>query len=273
MNDEFNKTPEETQSFTEIHTVDEYKEVKDNVIKDNPSPTEYGENKEKTKPKKSVISLSLTSIIAVVGTVSIANGTIINKTPDIEATLDVTTTSTTVDYEVVLSEFKDGVKVVLSNNFTNREVELTDTSSSGSIENLRPNSSYTISVVVPTTLSTSTITSTKVKTKDVEPEKELVTKLISVTSECKCNYDGCFHFKMDLIDENNYYSDFKATLTDSYGTTSTISFTNYNEEQKIDVVEHNLRGSEDSVVFKIECDSNETKEVKRIVLYEKYVTI
>ena len=50
-------------------------------------------------------------------------------------------------YQVSLSEYEEGLKVVLHNDFTNREQIIDDSSSYGMFEELQPDMYYTISIV------------------------------------------------------------------------------------------------------------------------------
>lgn len=268
---EYNKTPEETQSYVESPDYVETKEIKDNVIKDNPSVSEYGGSKPKKKRGK-IFSISVTSLVGVVASVAVANNTILKDDSISQADINFTyeVYDTYIDYNLELTEYVDDLTIVLSNDFTNRKVSVTDANEKGSFNDLKMDTSYTISVVKKTTFSKETLIKEKLKTSKYI---ERTTKFNSVTYECKCSIDGYFYFSMDLIDENNFFSNYKATLTDSYGNTSSVEFSNPNVEQKIEVYEHGIKGEEDSVDFVITCDSVESGSTKNITLYEKKVTV
>ena len=55
-------------------------------------------------------------------------------------------TDTTVTYEISLSEFDDGISVVLYNDFTHRVEQVTDVTAKGEITGLKPNMGYTIAI-------------------------------------------------------------------------------------------------------------------------------
>ena len=86
----------------------------------------------------------------------------------------------------------------------------------------------------------------------VTPIEEMV-----VTYECKCIIDGCFHFKVDFIDTEETYSNFKAYLIDEEGNTVEYYFLDgFNIEQKIDVSQVEFSGDKNNIKFVITCECN-----------------
>jgi len=65
----------------------------------------------------------------------------------------------------------------------------------------------------------------------------------SITGECHCSEDGCFHFNLNYSDDMKMFNDFTAKIEDMYGNSAYCEFTdNPHEEQTIFV--GNLKGIE-----------------------------
>lgn len=267
MPDGYNKTPQELPEYKESHEVEEVKSYNENEIKDNPSPSEFGGSKKKIKGKK-IFNISITSIVGVVAAVSIANSTILKEDlPTVN--LNYTIYDTSLNYSVELSNYVSDLVLEVENEFTSRKIEIKDTYQEGVVDNLVKNMDYTISVVKKGSISKDVILKEKIKTLS---QNTKITKLNSVTYECRCSYDGYFYFQMDLTDENKYYKNFKASLKDSNNNISEIEFKDPSLKQKIEVYDHNING-DGNVLFSITCDTYENDLVLQIVLYEVYVTV
>lgn len=65
----------------------------------------------------------------------------------------------------------------------------------------------------------------------------------SVTGQCHCGEDGCFHFNLNYTDDMQVFGNFAAKIEDAYGNTSYCEFTDdLHEEQTIFVSD--LKGTE-----------------------------
>ncbi len=206
----------------------------------NPVPAESASPEEVPVRKKTkrggatgLAGLLLAAAVLTVGAVGMS-------APKASAELAATVTDTAVRYEVVVEG--EGLSVVLYNDFTHRSAALEESVCRGEFTGLRPNVRYTVAVVQRTAFGERTLSSQRVVT---AAEPVLLTEWRGITHECTCDVDGYFHFQMDLIDENHYFSDFTATLTDAMGTVSACVFTeDPTAEQRIDVALHGgLRGN------------------------------
>ncbi len=106
--------------------------------------------------------------------------------------------------------------------------------------------------------------------------KKCVTVLRAVEHECRCAVDGTSHFRLDFIDENGYWSDFRATLTDAFGNLSECDFSDApTEEHTLAVNDAGMRGN--TAVLRIVCTTTETTEdgsgEREYLLYESEVSI
>ena len=139
---------------------------------------------------------------------------------------------------------------------------------SGTVTGLNAGARY--DVVVKSGGSTVTSRSVTMATKRT-------TELRSVNSQCKCAIDGMFHFRVDFIDENGYWSDFHATLTDAFGNSSECDFSDApTEEHTLAVQDAGMRGNR--AVLRITCtttapDENGGREAREFVLDESEVNI
>ena len=104
-----------------------------------------------------------------------------------------------------------------------------------------------------------------------------VTELTDIVHECRCAIDGTFHFQIFFRDENGYWSEFKATLTDAYGATSVCDFSDSPAaEHTLDVNGVGMRGN--VAEFVVTCtttepDENGNRTPREYVLYEAQVSI
>lgn len=255
--DEFNKIPlKSDESVPELH---------DNPANNNGcefhdaeelnETANYTTNieKSKTKTQSSNISGLITKVIiavsagiAGIGILSVLPA-ITNEVKGTINSLNVTTTS--VYYDVSFSN-NDGKDVIaqIKNNFIKHQQVVNTNTFDGLFENLKPNMTYTFSLICNNT----TIIEKQVKTSSI---KDAETKFYEdqFKYECKCNIDGFFYFKMKVQDDFDYWSDYYATLKDKYGDIASLSFTNPNVEQKLDVDSNNLKGT--TATLTITCKS------------------
>lgn len=205
------------------------------------------------------------SAVAVVGVGSIIS------TPTTANIINLEATNTTINYEVDVCDNDEDLVLILANDFTNRVIELEDGLNKGVISNLKENMYYTFSIISNDSLTKKELVKQDIRTLKAEEVKHTI--LYSVEHVCKCNIDGCFYFKMDFVDENNYWSNFEATLTDKFGNIANSIFSDdLSSWQKIDVIENELAGNR--AVFTISCISKENSElVEEIVLYSVEVKI
>lgn len=174
--------------------------------------------------------------------------------------LSLAATDEAVSYTVNVEGDKQS-ELVLYNDFTRREVTLSSGENTGEISGLKPNMKYTVAVVYQSAVGEMTVVKDSVRTEEKRAAAAPVpvSAFYSVSHECTCNVDGYFHFTLDFIDENGYWSDFKATLEDAYGTVSTCNFTeDLHGEQSIDVVlEARLSGNTARFTLSFKMDSPE----------------
>ncbi len=247
----------------------------DNPIDDNESASESLEPTQiSVKPKKkSNINLmqlmSSVAVVAAVGTVAIAT-TVTNKVNLDIAFDDFVVTDTSIEYGVNVSDYEaTELTLQIINDFTLRSVEIVDNYVSGSFEELSPNMSYTIQVVMPGVLGSDKVLAYQsINTLSTADYK--TARFVDIKTECKCHVDGYFYFTMNFIDNVNSYSDFEAYLEDESGNTSYCEWNeNYHAEQKIAVLDTTITG--DRATLYIYCYNNESNE--RILCYQVEVAI
>lgn len=206
------------------------------------------------------------SAAAVVGV-----GSVIATPTSTASLIKLESTDTTISYEVDTNFEDENLILVLENDFTNRTIELKNGLNEGVFSGLSSDMYYTFEIRTTDSLIDKEILKTEIRILRKEKIKETI--FYSVEYECKCNIDGCFHFKMDFIDENNYYSNFKATLVDKNGNEANCVFTaDLKAEQTIDVIGNNLVGNR--AIFTISCLSYENSEIAElIILYQVEVKI
>lgn len=245
-------------------------------VRDNFQAEEYGVNTEGTavgpkKKKKSSSSSKLTSFtvaLAAVATVAVAT-----TAPSSSVSAEISeyaASNTSISYCVEAETGDRPLKIVLYNDFTRREALLTSGSNAGEFTELHEDMEYTVAVVGNFGFGEKNIDERKIRT--LRSDEMPVTAFRSITHECTCDVDGFFHFALDFIDENGFWSDFGATLTDSKGNIARCDFGDPSDRQKIDVAGNDLLGT--SALFEVYCTSYENSERgERIVLYSAEVAI
>jgi len=267
MNDEYNKLASEGKiPPREISVYNEVKTHSGNPVAEEISS--YGETKTVKKKDKTVksakkITSLVTAAAALVATVTIIAPKVIGagKT-EVDFSL-VRLTDTSVEYDISLTNrTSKTLTAVLYNDFTERETVIDGDFISLEETSLQPGMSYTLAV----RRGYSTVAKTSFSTMRTENAPQ--TKLISVDRACACSVDGTFHFTIDFVDENGWWSDFEATLTDTEGNVSECVFTNdLKGLQTIEVSDSDLKGM--VATFRITCLSRENSEDgERIVLFE-----
>lgn len=262
MKDEYNEEYDEVQKDPPEET-----NYKENISlgSDNPIPKEVTEYEEEGKSKKKVknraktiskhISTVLTSAVALVAVVCIIEPYYSSDSTTVDFA-ETIVTDTSVSYHIVLENWSGKeYEVVLYNDFTSRTEAITEDNHIGEQDNLKPNMSYHLAVV------NGTKTLAEISIKTMKTEDMPVTKLESVSCSCACSLDGTFHFQMSFIDENNWWTDFCATLEDEDGNISSCTFSDdLTELQTIPVTDidgegNGLNGT--TATFTITCVSYE----------------
>lgn len=224
----------------------------------------------KRKKKKSSFSHRIgTFILGITAAATIGVSAILPARSADAQIIELKATDTQITYRVSVSD--TDLRLVVYNDFTRREAELSEGENEGKIEGLQPDMRYTVAVQADYGFGDTSVTEQKIRT--LTPEEASVTAMNSVTHECTCNVDGYFHFTMDFVDENGWWSQFEATLKDADGNIAKCAFTDdLHAEQKIDVVGNNLIGN--TAEFTIACISTQNdEEGERIVLYSETVKI
>ena len=241
----------------------------------NPRPTNAGGSEFQGAPsapakkKKSSLQLKITSFMVGTAAVAVVGGTELVPlfSPEAEITA-LTATDTAITYTVnVEEEDAEGLIVVAYKDFVRREAPLGAGLNEGVFKDLKPQMRYTVAVENTSGMG-GTVARDSIVT--LSPDKVPVTALYSVSHECTCNIDGCFHFTMELEDGRGIWSEYAASLTDKNGTVSECVFTDdISAEQSIDVVGAHLVGQE--ARFAITCYDSSVEG--RITLYECKVKI
>jgi len=79
--------------------------------------------------------------------------------------------------------------------------------------------------------------------------ERMESKFESVTGDCHCAEDGCFHFKLNYKDDMKVFDNFEAYIEDPYGNVAQCNFTdNLHDEQTIFVLD--LKGSVGTLIVK-----------------------
>lgn len=254
----------------------EYGRVKDNAPAEesrsfagNPEASEANNGTPKKPKKKRGGTASLASLF-VAATVVVAAGAVMLSQPDVSAEIAAQATDVAVTYEIEIISEK-ALEVVLYNDFTRRVFPLEQGANHGVFENLHPDVEYTLAVVGNFGFGERRLSEKKVRTSALPPPPP-VTEWRGVEHECRCYLDGYFYFRMDFIDENGYYSDFRATLTDVDGNVSVCTFgEDLHDWQRIDVAgEAALLGN--SADFRISCHTSENGGEEKL-LYQTTVKI
>lgn len=181
------------------------------------------------------------------------------------------TTNTTVSYEINVDS-DESLDAVLYNDFTHRRFPLEKGENRNVFEDLRADTEYTLAIVGNFGFGEKTIAKQTVKTADAPtPVTEWRD---NVELKCRCIIDGYFYFRMDFIDENGYFTDFEATLTDINGTVSACVFSeDLHAWQRIDVA-NNIDLIGRKMQLKITCRTSEPgAETEIRVLFDSPVSI
>lgn len=152
---------------------------------------------------------------------------------------------TSIDYGFAISDYDTtDYTIKLQNSFTNRQRKVDDMYVTGSFENLAPNMKYTIKVVTPGSFGSERIICEQ-SISTLSTSEYRTARFIDIETECRCEIDGFFYFKMNYIDHFNVFNDFYAYLEDDYGGQS---FCYWNEdlhsEQRIQVTDSGLIGKD-----------------------------
>ncbi len=174
----------------------------------------------------------MTSVVAAVSVLVIAAAGGLLPSRARAAIVSAGSTDTAISFDVEVEEDAGELSAVLYNDFTRRVFPLTEGSNSLTAGDLTPGMRYTVAVVRPSALGDLTVDERAVETSLTPP----VTQWLGIEHECTCNVDGYFHFTMDFRDENDRWSDFRATLTDTEGHVSECVFTDdLHGDRKIDM--------------------------------------
>ncbi len=179
-------------------------------------------------------------------------------------------TDTAITFNVDVTKSGGDLSALVYNDFTRRSFPLAEGENSLTAAELTPGMSYTVAVVMPSALGDITLDEQTVSTSELPP----VTSFLGIEHECTCNVDGYFHFTMSLVDENGWWDNFRATLTDEDGRVSECVFTGSpTDEQKIDVaIRAGLLGR--TATFTVTCETSDPSAHQReLVLYTAKVKI
>lgn len=137
--------------------------------------------------KKKPLQLKLTSFLVSATAVAVVGGTAIAPMFSPEASItSLSATDTQIVYSVEVEEGAHGLMLVAYNDFTRREVALTEGVNEGTFEGLKPQMRYT--VAVEASGLGGTLAEERVTT--LSAEEAPVTALYAVSHECTCNVDG-----------------------------------------------------------------------------------
>ena len=142
-----NKVKTTSQSFNNSNSVKKYISSTNNIKHKSEYKKSNYDFSEKPKQKSNIFSNMLKSFAIVLTTVT----TGIVGTPVLASSVkaeiqELQAYETGVYYCVSLSEYEEGLKVVLFNDFTNREEEVLDSFVYGCFEDLAPNMEYTFAI-------------------------------------------------------------------------------------------------------------------------------
>lgn len=268
---EQNNSNLEIPEYSEIKIAQEISDFSENLMVES-------EEEKTAKPKKKSSDISMFSKMASLVAITAAATTIVipttTETKVFVEFRDTVVTDTTVQYAVAIELLEDkamDVYLKVSNDFTKRTYGLEIGYNSDTIENLKPNMSYSLEVVTKTSFGEKVLANTAVRT--LSEDAWRTSKFNGVTTECRCEEDGFFYFTMDFVDNLERFVEFTAYLEDEYNNTSQCYFTqNFHEEQKIMVTGSSLQGS--TVKFVIICEvRDENDNIEREIMYEAIVSI
>ena len=308
--DEYNVVSSGNSQPNEMSSINEYDKVNESLgIKGYNETEEFGDTGEKTSSENSnggiaqeddeqtrnylrnqammsgnVVGM-VTSSVATFALVVIVGTSIISNMKDINASLDIDVTATTLSYYLSVNEDPDKLFVQVRSKEDTFKQDLGDDyviefleeegiyCISGKFDNLEMNTEYEVGVYAKQQLENKLVTSIYFTTLD-EPVVTDVSEFY-VTYECLCGADGYFHFKMDFEDDLGMYKDFKASLIDEFGNEEVIDIANPHEEQKIAIVGSSLSGENE--VFRIWCSISHSKEMEEHtfeeIIFEEEVEI
>lgn len=275
MKNEFFKNEEHNNSVTENHTYTEHKNIVETETIKEEFPSEENQNTSSQKKKKST-DLSMMTKIASFTMVAAAAVTIVVPTMnEVKVSVvfgDAIVTDTTVQYSVSLEMEKEvDVYLKVSNDFTNRIIALPEAYNSDTIENLKPDMSYSLEVMTHGSFGDKVLAKMDVKT--LSESAWRTSKFNGVETECRCNKDGYFYFKMDFVDNIHAFTNFEAYLEDEFGNVSECAFTEaLHEEQKIAIIDSELIGN--TAKLYILCDVEDLSgTVTRTTMFQGTVAI
>lgn len=253
----------EAPTIKEYNSVEEYGPL---TATEMSTTREYGESFH-TEKKEKVVSrstaqrekfintikaINITSVatgvtVVAIGAVMILNQEAAAKKEDYNISFNsVEVSENMIWYGIDVGDVED-LKIRIYNDGYVYEVEASSGENYGEFFDLEPDTEYKLAVCDEDVIK-------EIKVKTAAPHRVFTTPLedITVTYECKCNVDGCFHFKINFEDTEYVYYNFEAYLMDVYENSSECYFSGaYNEEQVIDVTE--LVGGSNKVHFVVTC--------------------
>ncbi len=162
-------------------------------------------------------------------------------------------TDTVIEYVLSIENAEDeqvSILVMTPNGNTVNEQIAEEDIVTGTVTGLNAGARYEIVVKSDGTTLTS---------RGVTMATKRTTALRGIETECRCAVDGTFHFTLDFIDENGYWSDFKATLTDDFGNTSSCDFSDApREEHSLAVEDAGMHGNH--AVLRVTCTTTAPDE-------------
>lgn len=139
MNNEINNLANEIAPPPDMNAPDEFAQIPSQPLPD--SSKRYKEHNEGSGNKKVSRIVMSAAILAIVTALFLPAGSGISA-----EFVFLSSTDTTVSYEILLSEFDGDISVVLYNDFTKRVERVEDVTASGEITGLKPNMGYTIAI-------------------------------------------------------------------------------------------------------------------------------
>lgn len=191
---------------------------------------------------------------------------------------------------VDLTNFDTGLRLVVFNKDTTQIVDLTTSNTQltctvepvssdkekakikitfiGKVSGLSENTRYKAQIIGGD--------SDNVKTYDTKEFKTTgpKTEFFSVESECKCKVDGCFHFNLEYVDENNYYSNFSYEFVsaDTSEVVASGSIEDPTKEQTINV--DALTGTDYILIISFHSSApGDVQDGKSVIKIEQHVKI
>lgn len=244
----------------------------------NPTPREFHDYSSQSDSaakgkKKSLHSLFRTITTAAVATVAVVTALPAVMAPSIEVHFEaLLATDTVIEYIISLDPLPEendlAIVVATPNGNVVQRDPVENDVVMGTVEGLLPGIRYEVIVMDG---------DAELASRSVVMAAALVTQLTSVEHECKCAVDGTFHFQIFFTDQNGYWSEFKATLTDAYGTESRCDFSDAPaEEHTLDVNGVGMRGNRATLVITCmttEPDEHGDRTKRERLLYQSDVSI